>query len=1347
MGMGRNIFLMMTIVGISFHAGAQQSMEKRSRLIIPEQNIIRTVEDIDGNVYKTIDIDYQTWMMENLRTTRYRDGSPIPQVVDNASWVNTTSGAYCWYNNDTTNKYIYGALYNRYAIEQNLCPEGWDIPNVGELQQVIFLAGGYEVGGRKMKEAGSSHWTTPNIATNSTGFTALPGGVRSNTDGSFRDLGILGSWWTEITDAPNLTFVYSLRNSNTNIEKNATYNKEHGLSVRCIKKYSVPVVELERGLIAYYPFNGNASDESGNKHHGTAYGATQTNDRFGNPNKAYVFTGAENSLEFQDFQLPTPSSTIVGWVKITDENADTILATTTPQKLKILLRVVDHKYQVELSLGSNKIILTNEYAIVPLFRDKPRFDFLAIVFSGRYLIFTINKALIATELINDDLAGYQYPFTIKRNPVYVFNGILDDVRIYNRGLTYDELWALNDDRVVFPPEIINDSVIFVGLDIAVLQSEIFYDGGDNILESGYCWSTTSHPDTSANKSEARTLTGLLPSTTYYVRAYARNRAYVSYGRELSFTTLPEVKYGSLTDIDGNDYKTVKIGTQTWMAENLKTTKYADGTPIGDGTISNKEYGKYYFVYHNDSSSIGAYGLYYTWMAATNSVYGKSYPDGVQGACPNGWHIPNYAEQKALVVYLDPEVAGGKLKETGTAHWNDPNTGATNATGFSAVGTGLRQNNENAGRFKSEGDYTAFWGSESTYFETFEGKFYNSIVLTISNKSEDAPLGKHLSTWACPIRCLKDSNISYVTIPEIITLPVNDISGTSSTVGGKLINDGGAIKFNSKGVCWSKNPNPDTSDYKTIDDIDFNYKVRKTFSNTLTSLEPNTKYYARAYAANSAGVGYGNELSFITTPDSLRGTITDIEGNIYKTIKVGNQVWMGENLRTTHLNDGDPIQIITNYDYWSLGWETSSPDLNARGLAMGWYQNDSVNLTYGALYNWKEVDSKKLCPTGWHVPALNEWEQLERYLGGAEVAGGKMKVTGIDFWVNPNEGATNESGFSALPGGFRDGINGDHYMGSVTKIWTSTNRYFVTLTNIDSSMSMERVNNKYGCSVRCIQDSSESAITGVIVPGDIDSNTVIEKADATLALQYSAGLDPLPSSDPLPWESWRVDAADVDKQNGVTAYDASLILQYEAGLIKTFPGEDSKKNLASPQADIDVSLENRNVIIRSVGNLYGFNLNISGSTESFGKPEVLDTRYISAVNFAPGDYSVAMASAYPPEGMDELMKIPVNAMPTQQVTINLLINNQVKQYILGSATGIREVGGKTVEIYPNPANSVVYFLNLSEKATISIYDLRGKAIMKTKVQDGRVDISALAEGIYFMQIMDGADISIWKLIKQ
>lgn len=199
-------------------------------------------------------------------------------------------------------------------------------------------------------------------------------------------------------------------------------------------------------------------------------------------------------------------------------------------------------------------------------------------------------------------------------------------------------------------------------------------------------------------------------------------------------------------------------------------------------------------------------------------------------------------------------------------------------------------------------------------------------------------------------------------------------------------------------------------------------------------------------------------------------VMDYDGNGYRSVTIGDQTWLRENLQTTHYRDGELIPLLED----RIDWGQTDQG------AMCWYDKDQ-DLGYGALYNKWAVYTTRLCPTGWHVPSDDEWNKLVGYLGGEYLAAGKLKEAGLDHWMEPNEGATNESGFTALPGGGLFSVSGSwpfYYAGREGYWWTSTipeDRY-QTSTVIEMAWGSTQVNfyknghiENYGFSVRCIKN--------------------------------------------------------------------------------------------------------------------------------------------------------------------------------------------------------------------------------------------------------------------------------------
>ena len=216
------------------------------------------------------------------------------------------------------------------------------------------------------------------------------------------------------------------------------------------------------------------------------------------------------------------------------------------------------------------------------------------------------------------------------------------------------------------------------------------------------------------------------------------------------------------------------------------------------------------------------------------------------------------------------------------------------------------------------------------------------------------------------------------------------------------------------------------------------------------------------------VGFnGTKWVSLTTGVVYDGIVEDTDGNTYYTIKIGTQEWMAENLRTKFYNNGSPIDVVTSSNNWG------KTNLTNQG-AYCWYDNNPENgKVYGALYNWYTVNSGNLCPSGWSVPSAAQWDVLSNFLGGNNDSGGKLKAEFEIYWGFPNVGATNESGFTAQPGGQRTFEGNFEGKSDQTYYWTSSelstngqNRSIVKqFDNLFGSSSDKRS----GYSIRCIKD--------------------------------------------------------------------------------------------------------------------------------------------------------------------------------------------------------------------------------------------------------------------------------------
>lgn len=279
---------------------------------------------------------------------------------------------------------------------------------------------------------------------------------------------------------------------------------------------------------------------------------------------------------------------------------------------------------------------------------------------------------------------------------------------------------------------------------AECEYNIKSDGGASITSCGVCWSTNQLPTVKDNKTNVNnrtgdftsSLTGLIANTTYFIRAYATNKFGITYGNQISFSTLVANR---IVDIDGNVYDTIAIGTQIWMKENLKVTHYRTGDLIPLVTDNNTWWNLTtgaYCNYNNDTGNANIYGRLYNNYAVTDN----------RNICPVGWHIPTDNDWSTLELYLGGNsLAGGKMK--GTSFWSSPNTGADNSSGFNALPGGFRDGN-GFGVFSAFSYSGYYWSStiNNTTTAWFRSMFYKDSNLKRDNNRK---------ALGFSVRCIKD----------------------------------------------------------------------------------------------------------------------------------------------------------------------------------------------------------------------------------------------------------------------------------------------------------------------------------------------------------------------------------------------------------------------------------------------------------------------------------------------------------------------------------------------------------------------------------------------------------------
>ena len=1018
---------------------------------------IYPVYDIDSNGYDTVHLGTQIWLKQNLNTTHYKNGSVIPNITDSAAWSGMSTGARCYYNNDSaTYSATYGALYNWYVVNSgNLCPTGWHVPTNTEWTTLTAYLGGVVIAGSELKA--TTFWNSPNTgATNSSGFTALPGGSRYFND--YYLVGYYGFWWCSTGFEFNTTDAWC-----TNMVANSSYvnyfcnDKHFGYSVRCLKDMGaqacLPTVTTSTTTtITATTANsgGNITFDGGSvvTARGVCWSTTP------NPTVFNLITtqGSGVGSFISNISGLTPNTTYYVRAYATNSAGtaygnEISFATLIPSIPTITTNTVNSITQTTATSGG---IITSDGGV-------------AISERGICWSTTPNPTILNNKTTNGSGFGF---FTSN------ILGLIPNTTYYVRAYATNTACTAYGNQVIFTtlnltiPTISTLSVSNISQTTATSVGNITSDGGAAVIARGVCWSISPNPtiadyntiDGNGIGSFTSIISGLTTGVTYFVRAYATNSVGTAYGNEISFTKIPYIY--PVYDIDSNGYDTVQIGTQVWLKQNLRTTRYKDGSSIvypgSNNNAWNFNNSGAYAWYNNDSATYAAtYGALYNAYAAIS-----------EKLCPAGWHVPSETEWDNLINYLGGDsVAGGMLKATGTIAngnglWQSPNTGASNITGFNAFPAGNLYN----GSYSSLGFATEYWSTDEMYWTH---GIYKRITKRLNYNNKGMSKSYSEINEGNSVRCLKGDRAT------VSTDTILGVTYNSAIIGGSIISDGG-VSITAKGVCWSTSPNPKLPlCAKSTDST-----VAGSYITNLNYLAANTTYYVRAYATNGIGTFYGNELIFTTLPHIY--PVYDIDSNGYDTVQIGTQIWLKQNLITSRYNNGNSIPYLSTKTDW----------FNTTIGARCYYDNDSVKYskTFGALYNWYSVNTSILCPVGWYVPTDADWTTLTNYLGGENIAGAKLKSTSL--WYNTYSSTTqiyetDETGFSAFSGGHRENYYSSFYgLGEQGNWWSTTeydfyNAWYRNMNSYSTHVSKDNLNKNLGNSVRCLKGDLATITTDTI----------------------------------------------------------------------------------------------------------------------------------------------------------------------------------------------------------------------------------------------------------------------------
>ena len=495
--------------------------------------------------------------------------------------------------------------------------------------------------------------------------------------------------------------------------------------------------------------------------------------------------------------------------------------------------------------------------------------------------------------------------------------------------------------------------------------------------------------------------------------------------------------------EGQTYKTVHIGTQCWFKQNLNVGTMVD---LAANQTNNSVMEKY--CYNNDPSNCDVYGGLYQW----DELMQYTTTSGAQGLCPDGWHITTDGEWTTLTTFLGGvEFAGGKMKETGTLHWNVPNEGATNESGFTGLPGGLRMT---VPAFSGMGNSGTWWSSteESSTFVYDRGLTYLGFFVNV---------GTFIKPMGLSARCVNDE--MFQSIPTVNTTVITEIGPTTATGGGEVTNDGGADET-VRGVCWSTSQNPTIADNHTEDGTGIG-----VFVSEITGLTPNTPYFVRAYATNSMGTAYGNEEAFTTLPAVFTCgstfTINHVAGEVApvdKTVIYGtvsnipgepSKCWITSNLGADHqaTSKDDDTEASAGW-YWQFNHKQGfKHDGTIRTPNSSWIPGVNENS------DWLDENDPCMLElgNGWRLPTMTEWANV--------VAAGN--------WTNW-EGPWNSDLKLHCAGFLSTGDGGLNSRGSYGSNWSNIQYTATDAFDIyfNAGSGGTAANEKaYGFSIRCIKD--------------------------------------------------------------------------------------------------------------------------------------------------------------------------------------------------------------------------------------------------------------------------------------
>ena len=954
------------------------------------------IRDVEGNSYRTVKIGSQCWMQDNLRTTKYADGTSISEG-------HSVSGLEPLYYNNTETDFDLtqrGYLYNWQAVMhgaaasktnpsgvQGICPDGWHVPSDAEWTQLTdFVSSQPEFrcnnGSAQIAKAladtigwdSSASPCTPGLnmsENNATGFSAIPAGSFINN--KFDRVGNWAAFYSASYD--------EICGSGSNIQNrrvlalSATvgyagcFSASAGMSVRCLRDIDMSLSNMTSDImhdsLATVAFTGDYND------------LENTPEIPAVPTKVSAFENDANYLKSET------DPTVPAWAKESSKpNYDYTEIKNTPTIPTVPTKVSAFE-------NDANYLKAEADPTVPAWAkesSKPNYDYTEI--KNTPTIPTVPTKVSAFE--ND--ANYLKTETDPTVPAWAKE---------NNKPNYDYSEIQNTPDIPTVPTI-----------VSAFTNDAGYITKDSIPEMPTVPTIVSAFENDAQYMTKPELDSLMDEAQKTQQENADSLQKVLDDLQFFCGT------STVKDYDGNEYTTVKIGDQCWMKENLRTTHYADGAKIEQGASTSTTEGYWYYP-HNNAANKTTYGLLYNWPAVmTGSSSSKTNPSGVQGVCPNGWHVPSDAEWIQLTDYVSSQsnyVCGedninvaksmtaitGWQSSSGECFPGDQSVHENNATGFSAVPAG-----DCVGSYHNFGRYAELWcATEASGSVAWDRIFANGYAYVVRN-----------------------GNLKYYDLLK------NEMNSQMQGL---------------------------TDQMEAMKD-----SLQKSLQQKTDSLQKALE-----------------DLQFVCGTS----TVKDYDGNEYHTVRIGSQCWTKENLRSTHYADGtavpkDSTNSASGTDPYYYDYSTSGIPLEQRGLLYNW----PAAMNSAAAEGSPKVQG--ICPNGWHLPDVDEWNQLKSYVSSQSeyVCGDDpeniakalaSQTRWMEYYYDCSVGkdlnANNATGFSIIPAGYFYAKCMD--AGITTYIWVSRGLYDVVSAlslGINSTVIGFYADEKTsGNSVRCLRDNT------------------------------------------------------------------------------------------------------------------------------------------------------------------------------------------------------------------------------------------------------------------------------------